>query len=220
MNLHICILAVWNLPLLHLSLWGSCGHVLWSWVLQILLGRVRIRLFVGADAPPAHQLYICSFLHQVPQREDSGGCRSQYFLPGLWVLPAGSGACDRECCFQRDGPAISTVWHQGRNKRCQIMSFYVCALTWTRLLSFSRHLLGCRHSWRTTQPSAGVPCLDASGLSASLGQVLATVTLTVSPCCLPQPWTVAKVTFSAGKLENIKSMKVKTRIFLFTPYAS
>lgn len=70
--------------------------------------------------------------------------------------------------------------------------------------------LCCRRSWRTTRPSAGVLWLGASGRSASLDQVLVTVTLTASPCCPPQLSTAAKVTSSAGKLQCNKSMKVRT----------
>ncbi len=40
---NVCVFflsAVWNLSLHHLSVWGSSGHVLWTWVLQSMLGRV------------------------------------------------------------------------------------------------------------------------------------------------------------------------------------
>lgn len=59
--------------------------------------------------------FSCVCVSQVPQCKDSGGWCSQYLLSCLWVLPAGAGACDRERGFQGDGPAISSVWHQGRN---------------------------------------------------------------------------------------------------------
>lgn len=36
----VCVLAVWNLSLLYLSVWGSSGRVLWTRVLQSMLGRV------------------------------------------------------------------------------------------------------------------------------------------------------------------------------------
>lgn len=72
-------------------------------------------------------MFLCAHLCicQVPQCKDSGGWRTQYLLPGLWVLPVGASACDRECGFQRDGPTISTVWHQGKKKNIQIIQILV-----------------------------------------------------------------------------------------------
>lgn len=54
------------------------------------------------------------------------------------MLPVGAGACDRECSFQRDGPAIFTVWYQGKNH-----TPYTC-------IDIGVHvLIMARHSWRT-----------------------------------------------------------------------
>ena len=117
-----CLPAVWNLSLLYLSLWGPSGHVLWTWVLQSLLGGVQSSVFVcmGIFLRPSVwyrtsafecRFLKCVFFSQVPQREDSGGWCTQYFLPGVRVLPVGARACDRECGFQRDGPAVPTVRH-------------------------------------------------------------------------------------------------------------
>lgn len=136
------------------------------------------------------------------------------------MLPACACACDRECGFQRDGPALSAVWHQGRNQNnCLHLLFktgplFCFLLHYLVTFSLFRHIPClfsdivsnipvCRHLWRTIHPSVGVLQLVASGQWGWPDRARGTLTHQASPFCPHLLLIVERVTSSAGKLQDL-----------------
>lgn len=223
----LCVLpAVWHLSLLHLSLWRPNWHVLWSWVLQILLGGVRPLIPVCICMCSYFLPYwlfsfvFFRFLNIKIQEGDAHNifCPAYecYQLVPVHVIESVVSREMDQRYLQFDikvETSCSAYWNQNQGKDFLspvCVCFLKCCVTFSSLLSniylcfFNLScMLYCRPSWKTTHPSAGVPRLAVSERWGSPDRALETATPTASPCCHPQLSTVARVTCSAGKHHDL-----------------
>lgn len=226
----LCVLpAVWHLSLLHLSLWRPDWHVLWSWVLQILLGGVRPLIPVCTCMCSYFLPYwlfsfvVFRFLNIKIQEGDAHNifCPAYecYQLVPVHVIESVVSREMDQRYLQFDikvETSCSAYWnHRIKGKIFFYVQFvFVFKVLCILFLSAFQHsslcfffnllrMLYCRPSWKTTHPSAGVPRLAVSERWGSPDRALETATPTASPCCHPQLSTAARVTCSAGKHHDL-----------------